>query len=34
VTGEDLSGVDQSVWVDQIEIPLAEVIGPELTTSP
>ena len=33
VTGGNLSGVDQSVWVDQVEIPLAEVIGAELTTS-
>jgi hypothetical protein len=33
VTGGNLSGVDQSVWVDQLEVPLAEVIGAELTTS-
>jgi hypothetical protein len=33
VTGGNLSGVDQSVWIDQVEIPLAEVIGAELTTS-
>jgi len=33
VTGGNLSGADQSVWTDQVEIPLAEVIGAELTTS-
>jgi hypothetical protein len=34
VTSGNFSGVDQAVWVDQIEIPLAEVIGAELTTAP
>ncbi len=33
VTGGNFTGVDQSVWVDQLEIPLAEVIGAELATS-
>jgi hypothetical protein len=33
VTGGNLSGVDQSVWIDQVELPLAEVIGAKLTTS-
>jgi hypothetical protein len=30
VTGGDQTGSDQAVWIDQIEIPLAEVLGAEL----
>jgi hypothetical protein len=33
VTGGNNFGADQAVWVDQIEIPLAEVLGAELKTS-
>ena len=33
VTNGDHSGVDQAVWIDQIEIPLAEELGAELRTS-
>ncbi|HTT88544.1 MAG TPA: hypothetical protein VMF65_03260 [Acidimicrobiales bacterium] len=33
VTGGDYFGSDQAIWVVQIEIPLAEVLGAELKTS-
>ena len=34
VTGGPQPNSDNAVWVDQVEIPLAEVIGAELSTSP
>lgn len=33
VTGGNNFGADQAIWVDQIELPLAEVLGAELKTS-
>ena len=33
VTGGNFFGTDQAVWVDQIQVPLAEVLGAELKMS-
>jgi hypothetical protein len=33
VTGGNFFGADQAVWVDQIQVPLAEVLGAELKMS-
>ena len=34
VTGGTYTSSDQAVWIDQVEIPLAEMIGAEVTTEP
>lgn len=34
VTDGSNTSVDQAVWIDQVEIPLAELLGAELSTTP
>jgi hypothetical protein len=34
VTSGSNSSADQAVWIDQIELPLAEVLSSELSTAP